>query len=182
MALQDAKEKMTKTLERVKENFSGFRTGRANPAILNKIHVDYYGSMVPLQQVAGITVPENNLLVLNVFDRGAVVHVERAISSSDLNLTPQTDGNIIRLRLPELTEQRRKDLVKNVKTEAEEGRVSVRNIRRDALDALKASEKNGDVSEDELKKQQEEIQKVTDSYIAQIDQLAKAKEAEIMKI
>ncbi len=182
MNSQDLKDKMDKTIARVKDNFMGFRTGRANPAILSKIMVEYYGSLVPLQQVANVSVPENNLLALSIFDKSAVIHVERAISSSDLNLTPQTEGTLIRLRLPELTEQRRKDLVKLVKQEAEEGRVAIRNIRRDAIDALKLSEKNNEISEDDFKRFQDDIQKTTDSFISQIEHLAKEKEVEIMKV
>lgn len=174
--------RMQKTLDNTKSSLTSIRTGRANPDLLSKVQVDYYGSHVPLQQVASISVPEPMMLQLNVFDKSAIQNVERAIMTSDLNLTPQTEGNVIRIRLPELTEQRRHDLVKVVKKHGEEGKVAIRNIRRDELDYLKEQEKEKEISEDEYKRESDVIQKVTDKYINQIDELIKHKEEEILKV
>ena len=173
---------MTKVIERLMGTLSGYRTGRANPELLVKIMVDYYGSKVPLQQVASISVPEPMVLMINVFDQNAIKDVESAIMSSDLSLTPQTDGNIIRLRLPDLTEERRKELVKLVRKSCEDSRVVIRNVRRDFLDKLKGQEKNKEISEDELKSGSDEIQKVTDSFVSQVDEILKEKDSEIMHI
>lgn len=176
------KGKMDKAIDHIKHQLTGVRTGRAAPSLLNKIQVDYYGSMVPINQVASISVPEPAMLLLNVFDAKAVQNIEKAISSSDLGLNPQTEGNMIRLRLPELTEERRKDLVKVVKTSAEEARVAIRNIRRDAMDSIKRQKNDNDITEDELKRDQDQIQKLTDSYIDIIEKISKEKESEIMTI
>jgi ribosome recycling factor len=175
-------ERMGKTIESTKKHFATIRTGRANPDILSFVQVEYYGTKVPLQQLASISVPENTMLVLNVFDKSAVKDIERAIMVSDLNLNPQTDGSIIRLRFPELTEERRKEFVKLVKKQAEEGKVAIRNIRRDEIEELKKMEKNKEISEDDLKSEQEEVQKQTDKYSKRIDEIANEKEEEILKI
>lgn len=174
--------RMEKSVESLKSMLQGFRTGRASPDLLNRIMVNYYGSPVPLKQVASITVPESRIIMLNVFDKGAVKDVERALMTSDLGMQPQTDGSVIRLRLPELTEERRKDLVKQVKKAVEESKVAVRNIRRDYVDAIKAQEKNKELSEDDSKKRQDEAQRTTDQFIGVLDTIAKDKEAEIMKV
>lgn len=180
--MDELKSKMDKAIDHIKHQLTGVRTGRAAPSLLNKIHVDYYGSLVPINQVASISVPEPAMLLLNIFDAQAVQSVERAISSSDLGLNPQTEGTLIRLRLPELTEDRRKDLVKVVKNSAEEARVAIRNIRRDAMDGLKRQKNDNDITEDELKRTQDQIQKLTDSYIEIIEKISKDKESEIMTI
>lgn len=172
-------DKMKKTVEGLKSHLGTIRTGRANPDVLSKISAEYYGSMVPLKQLANISVPEPMMLTLTMFDKSAVKSVEKALQASDLGLNPNVDGTVIRLRFPDLTEERRKDLVKLVKKSSEEFKVTLRNLRRDFLDELKADKSN---SEDDLKKMQEEIQKVTDIYSKQIDQLITDKETEIMKI
>jgi ribosome recycling factor len=174
--------RMEKSVESVKTTLSGFRTGRASPDLLNRIMVNYYGSPVPLKQVAAVSVPESRTLMINVFDKGAVKDVERAIMTSDLGMQPNTDGAIIRLRIPELTEDRRKDLVKQVKKAVEDAKVAIRNIRRDFVDAIKAQEKNKELTEDDSKKQQDEAQRTTDQFIGLLDTIAKDKEAEIMKV
>ena len=180
--MEELQQKMQKAIEATKRQLAAFRTGRANPEILSNIQVDYYGSKVPLKQVASVSVPENRILLLNVFDQNAVKEVEKAIQTSDLNLNPQVDGSTIRLPLPDLTEDRRKELVKLVKQQAEDGKVSIRNIRREFLDSLKAQGKNKEISQDEEKKQQDTIQKITDSNIKIIDDLASQKESEILTI
>lgn len=171
--------RMEKSIESLKSTLAGFRTGRASPELLNRIMVSYYGSPVPLKQVASISVPESRTIMLNVFDKGAVKDVERAIMTSDLGMQPNTDGSIIRLRIPELTEDRRKDLVKQVKKAVEEAKVAVRNIRRDFVDDIK---KNKELTEDDSKRQQDEAQRITDQFIGNLDALAKDKEAEIMTV
>jgi ribosome recycling factor len=177
--MSDVKSKMQKSIDTLKEHFATVRTGRANPDILSKIQVDYYGSMVPIKQVASISVPEPMTLMLTLFDKGSVKAVEKAIMTSDLGLNPAVDGTIIRLRFPDLTEDRRKELAKLVKKMAEDSKIALRNIRRDAIDQLKADKA---IPEDQLKKQQDDIQKDTDHFTKLADQLAADKEAEIMKI
>lgn len=180
--MSELKTRMEKSVEALKSTLAGFRTGRASPDLLNRLMVSYYGSMVPVKQVASISVPEPRVIMLNVFDKGCLKDVERAIMTSDLGMQPQTDGTIIRLRLPELTEERRKDLVKQVKKAVEDSKISMRNIRRDEVDAIKAKEKNKEVSEDESKKKQDDAQKTTDHFIGILDSLAKDKETEIMTV
>jgi len=180
--MSELNSRMEKSIESLKSLMQGFRTGRASPDLLNRIMVNYYGNPVPLKQVAAISVPESRTLMLNVFDKGAVKDVERALMTSDLGMQPNTDGSVIRLRLPELTEERRKDLAKQVKKAVEEAKVGIRNIRRDFVDAIKAQEKNKELTEDESKKRQDEAQKTTDQFIGVLDTLAKDKEAEIMKV
>lgn len=175
-------ERLEKTLTATRHIISGIRTGRAHPELLNKIYVSYYGSTVPLQQVASVSVPEPTMLQLNVFDKSAVQEVEKAIQKSDLGLNPNVDGTVIRLRLPELTEDRRKDLVKIVKKTVEDGKVALRNIRRDVIDEIKAQEKAGDFSEDESKREQERVQKEVESHSVQLDKIAHDKEKEIMTV
>lgn len=180
--MNELEARMQKALTSLKGQLATLRTGRANPEMLSKVSVSYYGTMVPLQQVASITVPEPMMFVLNVYDKSALKDVEKAIQAADLNLTPLIDGNVIRLRLPELTEERRKELVKVVRRIIEESRVSIRNIRRDYMDDVKAKEKNREISEDETKRMSESVQKLTDKYIGIIDSTGRDKEAEIMKI
>jgi len=175
----DFEEKLKKTLDATKIKLGTIRTGRANPELLSRIQVDYYGTLTPLQQVASISVAEGTTLVINVFDKNAVENIEKAIQKSDLGLTPQTDGSVIRLRLPSLTEDRRKDLIKVAKQQAEEGKVALRHIRREYLDQLKSGET---LSEDEHKKQQDSVQKLIDTYVDAIDKITKEKESEILTI
>ena len=177
--MQSFEERLSKTLDNVKSKFISNRTGRANPDLLSSIVVEYYGSMVPLQQLGSVSVSDGNSLMVNIFDAGAVQSVEKAIMSSDLGLNPQTDGAIIRLRLPDLTEDRRNELVKYVKKLSEEGKVALRNIRRDELDLVK---KQDDLSDDDKKRQSDTIQKVLDKYIVKVDDLVKQKEDEIRTI
>lgn len=177
--MQSFEERLTKTLDNVKSKFVSIRTGRANPDLLSSVVVQYYGATVPLQQLGSVSVSDGNTLVVNIFDAGAISSVEKAIMSSDLGLNPQTDGSIIRLRLPDLTEDRRNELVKYVKKLSEEGKVSLRNIRRDELDAIK---KQDDLSDDEKKRASESIQKLLDQYIVKVDDLVKQKEDEIRTI
>lgn len=177
--MQSFEERLNKTLDNVKSKFVSIRTGRANPDLLSSVVVQYYGATVPLQQLGSISVSDGNTLVINIFDSGAISSVEKAIMSSDLGLNPQTDGSIIRLRLPDLTEDRRNELVKYVKKLSEEGKVSLRNIRRDELDAIK---KKDDLSDDDKKRASESIQKLLDQYIIKVDDLVKQKEDEIRTI
>jgi ribosome recycling factor len=175
-------EKMQKTVATLKRDLAALRAGRAAPALLNKITVDYYGSAMPINQLANVTVPEPRLLVIQPWDKKTVSEIERAIMKSDLGLTPNSDGSIIRLAIPQLTEERRRELVKVVRKKAEEGRVAVRNIRREANDELKRMEKDGDITEDDLRKAQDDIQKLTDRHIEEVDKVLSAKEMEIMEV
>ena len=177
--MQSFEERLSKTLDNLKSKFVSIRTGRANPELLSSIVVEYYGAMVPLQQLSSVSVADGNSLMVNVFDSGAVSSVEKSIQASDLGLNPQTDGSIIRLRLPDLTEERRNELVKYVKKLSEEGKVALRNIRRDELDIIK---KQDDLSEDDKKRQSDEIQKTLDQFIVKVDDLVKEKESDIRTI
>ena len=174
--------KMTKTLESLEKELSTVRAGRANPHILDKITVDYYGAPTPLQQVANVTVPEARMIQIQPWEASLIKEIQKAILSSDLGLNPNTDGKIIRLVLPELTEERRKDLVKEVKKKGEGAKVAVRNIRRDANDAFKKLGKGKEVSEDEVKELEENVQKLTDKYIKDIDKAIEEKSKEIMTV
>ena len=174
--------KMTKTLESLEKELSTVRAGRANPHILDKITVDYYGAPTPLQQVANVTVPEARMIQIQPWEASLIKEIQKAILSSDLGLNPNTDGKIIRLVLPELTEERRKELVKDVKKKGEAAKVAVRNIRRDANDAIKKENKAGDISDDEAKNSEDEIQKITDKYIAMIDSAIDDKTKEILTV
>ena len=176
------KSKMTKTLESLEKELSTVRAGRANPHILDKITVDYYGAPTPLQQVANVTVPEARMIQIQPWEASLIKEIQKAILSSDLGLNPNTDGKIIRLVLPELTEERRKELVKDVKKKGEAAKVAVRNIRRDANDAIKKENKAGDISDDEAKNSEDEIQKITDKYIAMIDSAIDDKTKEILTV
>jgi ribosome recycling factor len=182
LVLDDADEKMRKAVEHARKEFSGVRTGRAAPALVEKIAVDYYGSEVPLQQIAGFQVPEARMLVISPYDKTALGAIEKAIQHSDLGLNPSNDGQVIRLTFPQLTAERRKELVRVVKHMAEEGRVAVRNVRRDTIHHLKEMVDNGDVGADEEHRAEERVQKVTDEHTTRIDELLKRKEAEIMEV
>jgi ribosome recycling factor len=180
--LGDAEERMGKSLTAFKRELAGIRTGKATTALLDAVKVECYGQVMPLNQVASISVPESRLLLVQPWDRTIVSDVEKAIHKSSLGLVPNTDGNVIRLAIPPLTEERRHDLVKVVKKHAEEARVSVRNIRRDANEHLKTGQKDGTISEDDSRKAVEKVQKLTDKYVGEIDELLEAKEEEIMEV
>ena len=180
--IDDAKEKMAKAVSHAVTDFSGVRTGRANSALVENLRVDYYGSDVPLKQLASFNVPEARLLVISPFDKGSMKAIEKAIQNSDLGLTPSNDGTVIRLGFPQLTAERRKDLVKVVKHKAEDARVAVRNLRRAARHDLEALEKDGDISTDELERAEKEMDKLTAEHVSEIDRLVQHKEAELLEV
>ncbi|GAV23464.1 ribosome-recycling factor [Carboxydothermus pertinax] len=180
--LKEAQDHMQKAVEALKKEFATMRVGRATPALLEKVLVDYYGSQMPVNQLATITAPEARLLVIQPWDKGALGAIEKAILKSDLGLTPTNDGSVIRLTIPPLTQERRQELVKVAKKKAEEARVAIRNIRREANDQIKNLEKDKTVSEDEGKRGQDEVQKLTDKFIKTVDELLKSKEEEIMSV
>jgi ribosome recycling factor len=174
--------RMDKTIESLQEEFKKIRSGRANAGLVEGLVVDYYGSKTPLKQLASISVPEPRLIVIQPWDKGALPEIEKAFHTSDLGLNPNTDGKVIRISIPALTEERRKELVKVAKGKAEDARVAIRNIRRDGNEEVKTAEKEGHVSEDDSKKTLDEIQKITDKYIEKINKLLDAKDAEIMEV
>ncbi|MBR3121550.1 ribosome recycling factor [Oceanobacillus profundus] len=180
--LKQMKEKMEQAVQAFSKNLASVRAGRANPSLLDSVYVDYYGASTPLNQLANVGAPEARLLTITPYDKTALADIERAIQIADLGLSPSNDGNMIRISIPPLTEERRKDLVKVVGKYAEESRVQIRNIRRDTNDSLKKTEKNGEITEDDLRGLQDDVQKSTDDHIKQIDQLAKNKEKEIMEV
>jgi len=180
--LEETGERMEKSLGAFKRDLAGIRTGRATTTLLDSVKVDAYGQQMPLNQVASVSVPESRLILVQPWDRTIVSDVEKAIHKSDLGLVPNTDGNVIRLVIPPLTEERRHDLVKIVRKQAEEARVSVRNVRRDANDSLKKAQKEGTISEDDSHKAMDEVQELTDKYVEQIDKTLKSKEDEIMEV
>ncbi|MDF9407271.1 MAG: Ribosome-recycling factor [Pelotomaculum sp. PtaB.Bin013] len=180
--ISESESNMKKTVEVVKKEFASLRAGRATPALLDKITVNYYGTPTPINQLANISVPEARLLVIQPWDKNSLPEIERAIMKSDLGIPPASDGAVIRLAIPQLTQERRADLMKVIKKKAEEGRVAVRNIRRDTNEQLKASQKEGKLSEDELKRSQDEVQKITDRFVKEIDALLSTKEQEIMQV
>jgi ribosome recycling factor len=180
--LLDAEDRMDKAVDATRREFGGIRTGRANPALVENLKVDYYGAPTPLRQLANIAIPEARLLTIQVYDKGAMAAVEKAIRTSNLGLNPANDGNLIRLAIPPLTEQRRKELVKMVHAKAEEGRVSVRNVRRDAMEHIRQAKKDKEVGEDDEKRAEHELQKLTDDRIKQIDRATWEKEAEVMEV
>ncbi|WP_108305825.1 ribosome recycling factor [Metalysinibacillus jejuensis] len=180
--LTEAKDKMEKSISSYTRELASIRAGRANASLLDRIEVEYYGAPTPLNQMAGISVPEARLLVIQPYDKTVLGEIEKAILRSDLGITPTNDGSVIRIMIPALTEERRKELVKLVGKEAENAKIAVRNVRRDANDDLKKSEKASDITEDELHSLTEDVQKLTDSYIAKIDDIAKEKEKEILEV
>ena len=182
MELQELEEKMKKSISVFEENLSEIRAGRANPSILNKISIEYYGVQTPINQVAGISVPEARTIVIQPWDASALKNIEKAILASDIGLNPNNDGKVIRLTFPELTEERRKDLVKDIKKIAEDARVSVRSIRRDGMDTVKSQLKNSEISEDEKSDLEDKIQKLTDKYVGEVDKILENKEKEIMTV
>ena len=182
MDYTNLKEKMEKVINTYNERLSEIRAGRANPAILNKIRIDYYGTQTPINQVAAVSVPEARLIVIQPWDVSVLKEIEKAILTSDIGINPNNDGKVIRLSFPELTEERRKEIVKDVKKMAEEAKVAVRNVRREGIDKFKADQKAGDITEDDLKNAENEIQKLTDKYVEEADKIAEKKEKEIMSI
>jgi ribosome recycling factor len=180
--MQDATRRMDRSVESTQTEFNTVRTGRASAALLDRIQVDYYGQPTPLKQLATINVPEPRLLTVQPFDPGSLKGIERAIQESELGLTPSNDGKLIRLPIPQLTEERRKELVRVVRQLAEDGRVAVRNVRRDAIHHLKELATNHEVGDDEERRAEERVQKLTDEHTGKIDELLKRKEAEIMEV
>ena len=182
MDYSEIKEKMEKTIENLVQRLSEVRAGRANPAILNKVKIDYYGTSTPINQVAGISVPEARMIMIQPWDVSILKEIEKAILASEIGINPNNDGKVIRLVFPELTEERRKELVKEIKKYSEDTKVTIRNIRRDGIDKAKAMQKDGEITEDELKVAETEIQKITDKNVEEVDKIIAAKETEIMSI
>ena len=182
MDFNEIENRMEKTVEVLKQNLSEVRAGRANPAILNKVSVEYYGTPTPINQVAGISVPEARLIVIQPWDASILKDIERAILASDIGINPNNDGKVIRLSFPELTEERRKELVKDIKKMAEESKVAIRAIRRDGIDKAKAMQKNSEITEDDLRGAEDNIQKLTDKKIEEIDKVLADKEKEVLTV
>ena len=180
--LSEADRKMARAVDAMERDFGGLRTGRASTALVERIHVEYYGTSTPLNQLAGISVPEAHQIVIQPWDRGVLGAIEKAIQKSDIGLMPNVDGTVVRLNIPPLTEDRRRDLVKSVHRRMEEAKVEVRNLRRDAADELKKEERDGDVGTDEAHRQLEQLQKTTDRWTAEVDRLGAAKEQEVMEV
>ncbi len=180
--VEDAERRMKKTLEHVKDDFASIRTGKASASLLNRVMVNYYGQSTPLNQIASIAVPEPTLMVVSPYDKSIIGEVEKAILQSELGLNPVDDGNVIRLPIPRLTEERRRELTRLVRSKAEDGRVAVRNVRRDAIEELRAFEKDSEITKDDLHRGMEEMQKLTDKYIREIDEMLKIKEKELMEV
>lgn len=180
--LLTAEEKMDSAIEALRRELNGIRTGRAHPSLIESLPVDYYGAVTPLKQLGSINAPESRMLTIQVWDRGAVSAIQKAIQASDLGLNPAIDGQTMRLPIPALTEQRRKELVKVLHNKAEDARVAVRNVRRHSHDELRKAEKDGEVSQDDLKRAEDELQKITDRHVATIDAEAKRKEADLLEV
>lgn len=180
--MQDAEHKMKAALDAMTHDFGTYRTGRATPAILDRVHVDYYGTETPITQVANISIPEPRQLLITPYDKSMTVAIEKAISKSDLGISPVNDGTGIRLNFPAMTEDRRKEMVKQVHARTEQGRVAIRNVRRDAIEQVKGLEKKKEITEDEVKGHEAKIQKLTDNFVHQADELGKKKEAELMVV
>lgn len=179
---KETEERMSKSISVYKEDLQSIRAGRANPALLDKINVDYYGQLTPLKQVGSVSAPEPRMLLIQPWDSKLIPIIEKEILKSDLGLNPSNDGKVIRLLIPQLTEERRKDLAKLVKKNAENAKVAIRNVRRDAIDKIKKLEKNKEITEDERKSAEDDMQKITEKYINQIDEVTKKKEEELMEI
>lgn len=180
--IKQTEDKMKKSLSALEDEFNTLRTGRASPALFDKIRVEYYGNPTPLNQMATISVPEARLVVIQPWDKSVIGDIEKAIQKSELSVNPSNDGKVIRISIPPLTEERRKEYVKLAKNMAEQSRVSIRNVRRDANDELKQAEKDGELSEDELKRAEDEVQKLTDRYVEDVNTMLEAKETEILEI
>jgi ribosome recycling factor len=181
-ALADANEKMSKAVEVAKDDFAAIRTGRAHPAMFQKIMVDYYGTYTPLGQLATFQVPEARMALVSPFDKGAIASIEKAIRDSDLGVNPANDGGVIRINFPQLTEERRKDFIKVARTKAEDSRISIRNIRRAAMDLMAKLEKDGDAGKDDVARAEKELEKHTADHVSKIDDLLKHKEAELLEV
>ena len=182
MDYKNIEERMEKTISVYSEKLSEVRAGRANPAILNKVKIDYYGTPTPINQVAGVSVPEARMIVIQPWDISILKEIEKAILASDIGINPNNDGKVIRLAFPELTEERRKELVKDIKKMAEEAKVAVRSVRRDGIETAKAEQEEGNMTEDELKQAENDIQKLTDSSVEEIDKILANKEKEVMSV
>jgi len=180
--LQDADDRMHKAVEALRDHLGGIRTGRASTGLIERVIVDYYGTETPLQQLAGISAPEARLLVVQPWDKGSIKAIEKSLRASDLGLNPMSDGQVLRIAIPALTEERRRDLVKIAKRNIEEAHVAVRNIRRDAMHMLKELDDSGDISEDQRRRSEEQVQKLTDRSIADADKVGREKEAEILEV
>ena len=180
--LKDAENRMKSALEAMTTDFSSYRTGSANPSILDRVAVDYYGTDSPVNQVASVSKPEPRQLLITPYDKSMIPAIERAIMKSDLGINPVTDGAGIRLNFPAMTEDRRKDMVKQVHARTEQGRIAIRNVRRDAIDGFKTMAKNKEITDDDVKGNEAKVQKITDTYVAQADDLGKKKEAELMQV
>ncbi len=180
--LQETEQKMKGQVEHLVHDFAAYRTGRATPAVLDRVHVDYYGTDTPVNQVANVSVPEPRQLLITPYDKSMMVAIERAIMKSDLGINPVNDGSGIRLNFPQMTEDRRKDMVKQVHARVEQGKVALRNVRREAMDQLKSLEKKKEITEDDVKGGEPKIQKLTDTYVAQVDDLGKKKEQELLTV
>jgi ribosome recycling factor len=180
--LHDIEERMHKSVEVLQKELASIRTGRASPGLIEHLKVEYAGSTLPLNQLAGISVPGPNLLVIQPWDRGGIMSIEKAILTSDLGLNPTNDGHVIRVNIPPLTEERRQELIKVVRRRVEEGKVAIRNLRREVMDELRFQEKNKEISQDEHKRAQGQLQKVTDSFIAEIERVGQDKEKEVMEV
>jgi ribosome recycling factor len=180
--LSAAEHKMARAVEAMERDFQGIRTGRASTSLVERIHVDYYGTQTPLNQLAGISVPEAHQIVIQPWDRGVLGAIEKAIIKSDIGLNPQVDGTVVRLNIPPLTEERRKEIVRVVHKRMEEARVEIRNLRREAADALKREEREGDVGADEAHRQHDQVQRLTDRFISDVDRLGGAKEEEVLAV
>ena len=182
MILLEATEKMDKAIEVTREDFGTIRTGRANASMFNKISVDYYGTVTPLNQLASFQVPEARMIVISPYDKGATAAIEKALRDSDLGINPNTDGTIIRVVLPELTEERRKEYIKQARAKAEDGRVSIRNIRRHAKEALDKLQKDGDAGEDDVRRAEKQLDDLTHKHVEHVDEVLKHKEAELLEV
>jgi ribosome recycling factor len=180
--ISSADQRMNRAVEAMERDFQGFRTGRASTALVERLVIDYYGTQTPLNQLAGISVPEAHQIVIQPWDRGVLGAIEKAIQKSDIGLMPNVDGTVVRLNIPPLTEDRRRDLVKSVHKRMEEAKVEIRNLRRDAADELKKEERDGDVGTDESHRQLEQLQKTTDRWTAEVDRLGAAKEQEVLEV
>ena len=180
--LSTAEHKMARAVEAMERDFTGIRTGRASTSLVERITVDYYGTQTPLNQLAGISVPEAHQIVIQPWDRGVLGAIEKAIIKSDVGLTPNVDGTVVRLNIPPLTEDRRKDIVRVVHKRMEEARIEIRNLRRDAADALKREERDGEVGSDEARRQHDQVQRLTDRFVADVDRLGSAKEEEVLEV
>lgn len=180
--LTDAEERMNKAVDALRNHLGGIRTGRASTGLIERIMVDYYGAETPLQQLAGLSAPEARLLVVQPYDKGSIKAIEKAITAANLGLTPNSDGNIIRLSIPTMTEQRRKEMVKLAQRTVEEGRISIRNIRRDAMSMLKELDESGDISEDDRKRGEDRVQKLTDRAVETAERVGREKEAEVLAV